>query len=142
AGTMRWASAGHDPALVYDAANNQFREDAGGDLPLGVVPDTDYSELKAAPLVVGQILMIGTDGVWGMMNPAGERYGKDRLRETIRAAAGGSARHIVTAILDSLKEFRKDRRPTDDVTFVVIKVTAGGSAGGTIKESPGVPLGG
>ncbi|HKA07348.1 MAG TPA: PP2C family protein-serine/threonine phosphatase, partial [Gemmataceae bacterium] len=142
AGTMRWASAGHDPALVYDAANNQFREDAGGDLPLGVVPDTDYSELKAAPLVVGQILMIGTDGVWEMMNPAGEAYGKDRLRETIRAAAGGSARHIVTAILDSLKEFRKDRRPTDDVTFVVIKVTAVGSAGGTIKESPGVPLGG
>jgi phosphoserine phosphatase RsbU/P len=139
AGTMRWASAGHDPALVYDATGDQFREDTGGDLPLGVVPDTDYSELKAAPLAVGQILMIGTDGVWEMMNPAGEAYGKDRLRETIRAAAKGSARDVVATILDSLKEFRKDRRPTDDVTFVVIKVTAIGSAGGTIKESPGVP---
>ena len=138
-GTMRWASAGHDPALVYDATGDQFREDTGGDLPLGVVPDTDYSELRAAPLAVGQILMIGTDGVWEMMNPAGEAYGKDRLRETIRAAAKGSAREVVTAILNSLKEFRKDRRPTDDVTFIVIKVTAVGSAGGTINESPGVP---
>ena len=132
AGTMRWASAGHDPALVYDPASNQFREDPGGDLPLGVMSDTDYTELKAPPLAVGQVLMIGTDGVWEMMDPAAEAYGKERLKATIRAAAPGSARDIVQAILDSLKEFRKDRRPTDDVTFVVIKVTAVGSAAKSI----------
>src|SRR6185436_7877824 len=50
AGTMRWASAGHDPALVYDPASDQFREDPGGDLPLGVMPDTEYTELAAPPL--------------------------------------------------------------------------------------------
>jgi len=127
-GAMRWASAGHDPALVYDPATGDFREDAGGDLPLGVMPDTAYAEQAAPPLAVGQILLVGTDGVWEMMNPAGEAYGKDRLRETIKAAAGGSARDVVQAILDSLKEFRKDRRPTDDVTFVAIRVTAVGRA--------------
>ena len=127
AGTMRWASAGHDPALVYDPATDQFHEDPGGDLPLGVMPGTDYTELTAAPLGVGQVLMIGTDGVWEMMNPEGEAYGKDRLKSTIRAAAGDPAQGIVEAILKSLAAFRRERRPTDDVTFIIIKVTAVGT---------------
>jgi sigma-B regulation protein RsbU (phosphoserine phosphatase) len=123
AGAMRWASAGHDPALVYDPATKEFREDAGGDLPLGVIPGTEYAEQATAALRAGQVLLVGTDGVWEMMNPEGEAYGKDRLKETIRATAGGSAQEIVEAILKSLMVFRRDRRPTDDVTFVVIKVT-------------------
>jgi serine phosphatase RsbU (regulator of sigma subunit) len=128
AGTMRWASAGHDPALVFDPASNTFHEDPGGDLPLGVMPGTEYAEQTAAPLAAGQVLLVGTDGVWEMMNPEGEAYGKDRLKETIRAAADGSARSIVEAILKSLSAFRRERRPTDDVTFVVIKVTAVGDS--------------
>src|SRR5947209_2571445 len=35
--TMRWASAGHDPALVYDSAADRFEEVGDGDLPLGVM---------------------------------------------------------------------------------------------------------
>ncbi|HJZ93666.1 MAG TPA: SpoIIE family protein phosphatase [Gemmataceae bacterium] len=137
---MRWASAGHDPALVYDPADRGFREDAGGDLPLGVMPDTVYAEQATPPLAAGQVILVGTDGVWEMMNPAGEAYGKDRLRETIRAAAGGSAKDVVRAVLDSLKEFRKDRRPTDDVTFVVIKVTAVGAAGEAVSPAMNGPV--
>jgi sigma-B regulation protein RsbU (phosphoserine phosphatase) len=128
AGTMRWASAGHDPAVVYDPVGDTFREDPGGDLPLGVMPGTEYAELMAAPLAAGQVLLVGTDGVWEMMNPEGEVYGKDRLKETIRSAAGGSSQGIVEAILKGLAAFRRERRPTDDVTFVVIKVTAVGDA--------------
>ncbi|HKB03695.1 MAG TPA: SpoIIE family protein phosphatase [Gemmataceae bacterium] len=126
AGTMRWASAGHDPALVYDPTAAKFREDPGGDLPLGVMPGTEYTELTAPPLAAGQVLLVGTDGVWEMMNPEGEPYGKERLKATIRAAAGGSAASIVEAIVKSLVVFRRERRPTDDVTFVVIKVTTVG----------------
>src|SRR5262249_31836720 len=137
---MRWASAGHDPALVYDPADRGFREDAGGDLPLGVMPDTVYAEQATPPLAAGQVILVGTDGGWEMMNPAGEADGSDRLRETIGAAAGGSAKDVVRAVLDSLKEFRKDRRPTDDVTFVVIKVTAVGAAGEAVSPAMNGPV--
>jgi serine phosphatase RsbU (regulator of sigma subunit) len=139
AGTMRWASAGHDPALVYNPVSDSFREDPGGDLPLGVMPGTEYAELTTAPLGVGQILMIGTDGVWEMMNPEGEAYGKDRLKGAIRAAASGSAKSIVEALVKSLVAFRRERRPTDDVTFVVIKVTAVGTDGGPDRATMNGP---
>src|SRR5262249_6119614 len=109
AGAMRWASAGHDPALVYDPADRGFREgagasgqDAAGAPPWGVRRAPASAEQPPPPLAAGQVILVGTDGVWEMMNPAGEAYGKDRLRETIRAAAGGSAKDVVRAVLDSL----------------------------------------
>jgi sigma-B regulation protein RsbU (phosphoserine phosphatase) len=56
-----------------------------------------------------------------MHNAAGEQFGKDRLRAAIRESASKSAADIVDVILTRLTEFRGDCRPTDDVTFVIIK---------------------
>jgi sigma-B regulation protein RsbU (phosphoserine phosphatase) len=122
AGTFRWASAGHDPAILYDPASGKFEESAEASLPLGILEDTEYAEHRYGPLRPGQVITVGTDGVWEMPNAAGEQFGKQRLREAIRAAASGTAAEIVRAILDRLTAFRGDSRPVDDVTFVVIKV--------------------
>src|SRR5439155_16920841 len=66
AGTVRWVSAGHDPALVYDPAADRFEEVGEGELPLGIMDDTEYTEHTHGPLRPGQVLLIGTDGVWEM----------------------------------------------------------------------------
>jgi sigma-B regulation protein RsbU (phosphoserine phosphatase) len=119
-GSVRWVSAGHDPAIVYDPANESFEEIEGGELPLGVMDATEYAE-QTYPLQPGQIVLVGTDGIWEMHNAAGEQFGKDRLRAAIRESASKSAADIVDVILTCLTEFRGDCRPTDDVTFVIIK---------------------
>jgi sigma-B regulation protein RsbU (phosphoserine phosphatase) len=122
AGTFRWVSAGHDPAFIFDPAADRFEEiDAAGP-PLGVVEDTEYAEHTYGPLRPGQVVFVGTDGIWEMRNTAGEQFGKRRLRDAIRGAALGGAEEIVRAVLDRLAVFRGDCRPGDDVTFVVIKV--------------------
>jgi sigma-B regulation protein RsbU (phosphoserine phosphatase) len=125
-GTMRWVSAGHDPVIVYDPANGTFTEVGEGDLPLGVMDDTAYSENTSAALRTGQILFIGTDGVWEMPNAKGEQYGKDRLREVIRECASRSSDEIAHAVRERLTAFRSDVKSVDDVTFVVVKVLAKG----------------
>ncbi len=125
-GTLRWVSAGHDPALIFDATTGTFEEPDKGDLPLGIMPDTAYGEHTYGPLHAGQIIVVGTDGVWESPNATGEQFGKGRLREAIRAAANGTAAEVTQAILDRLTAFRGDCRPVDDVTFVVLKVTAVG----------------
>src|SRR5262249_56016063 len=60
AGTMRWVSAGHDPVIVFDPADNGFTEVGEGDLPLGVMDDTQYREQTSPALRPGHILFIPT----------------------------------------------------------------------------------
>ncbi|HVJ81965.1 MAG TPA: SpoIIE family protein phosphatase, partial [Planctomycetia bacterium] len=122
AGSMRWASAGHDPAMVYDPSRDAFDEIGEGDLPLGVFDDTEYGEHVHSPLVSGQVIVIGTDGVWEAPNAAREQFGKERLRAAIRESASGSAAEVSAAIRSRLAEFQGDARAIDDVTFVVVKV--------------------
>jgi sigma-B regulation protein RsbU (phosphoserine phosphatase) len=119
---MRWVSAGHDPVIVFDPAEGNFTEVGEGDLPLGVMDDTKYTEQTSAAFRPGQVLFIGTDGVWEMPDAKGEQFGKDRLREVIRASAARSADEIAGAVRERLTAFRGDAKSVDDVTFVVVKV--------------------
>jgi len=121
-GTMRWVSAGHDPVIIYDPADGSFTEIGDGDLPLGVVDNTEYREQRSPPFRAGQILFIGTDGVWEMPNVAGEQFGKDRLRDVIRESAACPAEAIAKALRDRLIAYQAQAKQVDDVTFVVVKM--------------------
>jgi serine phosphatase RsbU (regulator of sigma subunit) len=118
---MRWVSAGHDPAIIYDSALGRFEEIGEGELPLGVMDDTTYREHSHGPLRPGQVIVIGTDGVWEMPDLNGEQFGKDRLRDLIRDAGDGSAEEIARQLRERLASFRGDARAADDVTFVIVK---------------------
>jgi sigma-B regulation protein RsbU (phosphoserine phosphatase) len=119
---LRWASAGHDPAIIHDPASGRFDEIEGGGLPLGVEHATVYKEYSYGPLRPGQVLMVGTDGIWEAMSKGGEFYGKDRLRAAIASSAGQPAAAIIDRINLSLKEFLGDIAAKDDVTMLVVKI--------------------
>jgi sigma-B regulation protein RsbU (phosphoserine phosphatase) len=129
-GTMRWVSAGHDPVIVFDPASDSFTEVGVGDLPLGVLDDTRYSEQISAAFRPGQILFLGTDGVWEMPDAKDEQFGKDRLRQVIRECAACTAEEIARTVRERLTAFRGEVKSVDDVTFVVVKVLAA-EPGGT-----------
>jgi phosphoserine phosphatase RsbU/P len=117
----RWASAGHDPAIVFDPETDSFHELEGGGLPLGVMENTDYEEYTSEPLPLNGILLIGTDGVWEMFNEKKDQYGKDRLRDVMRAHHEKPAAMISAALNADLAAFRGLEIPADDVTFVVVR---------------------
>ena len=119
--TVRWVRAGHDPALVYDTATETFEELRGEGLALGLDELYRYAEFER-PIHAGQIIVIGTDGIWEMRNASNERFGKAKLRELIRAHAADKAAEIMAAITQALDRFRGERASEDDVTMVVIKV--------------------
>jgi serine phosphatase RsbU (regulator of sigma subunit) len=122
--TMRWSSAGHDPAILYDPSDGSFKEVGDGDMPLGILDDAEYREQTYGPLRAGQVILLGTDGVWEMPDAKGEAFGKDRLREIIREFADRPASEISTAIHERLNHFRGDAKQVDDVTYVVVKLAA------------------
>jgi sigma-B regulation protein RsbU (phosphoserine phosphatase) len=121
-GIIRWVHAGHDPAIMYDSTTDSFDEIAGQGLPLGVSGDSEYEELHRR-ITAGQIIAIGTDGIWETKNPRGILFGKDRLREIIRTNAGEPAKAILTKVLNEIEGFRSSLPQEDDLTLVVIKIT-------------------
>ena len=116
-----WVRAGHDPAIVYDSKNDSFDELKGGGPALGLDEDITYQQHRCR-LFPGEIIMVGTDGIWEMHNNENEMFGKQRLQECIRANRDAPARQIVEAVFAELSKFRGERQPEDDVTMVVIKV--------------------
>lgn len=121
-GVARWASAGHDPAIVYDPAADAFTELEGGSFPLGIEAGAVYEDGQWPHLRPGLIVAVGTDGIWEADNPEGELFGKDRLREVIRASRDRPAAEIAAALEQTLAAFRGPAPVRDDVTFVVARV--------------------
>ncbi len=119
---LRWSSAGHDPAILYHPGTDVFENLGDGGIPLGIEADWPYAEYSHDRLEPGSVIVIGTDGIWEQCDPQGRPFGKEALRELIRANAAGAAAAINRAITDTLAAYRGDRPQDDDVTLVVIKV--------------------
>ncbi|MGD8344810.1 MAG: SpoIIE family protein phosphatase [Desulfobacterales bacterium] len=119
---IHWVNAGHDPAMIYDPAKDRFEELTGNALPLGVSEKAAYQKFdkKIGP---GQIIMIGTDGIWEAQSPEGEMFGKERFKDIIRQQADRPAKAIIQTVIDAVDRFCHPLAKTDDVTLVVAKIT-------------------
>ena len=117
-----WVRAGHDPALVYDPGRDEFTELKGSGVALGVKENFDYQENNIGGLVNGQIIAIGTDGIWEASNGDGEMFGKARFRDIIRKNAGSGSGEIINAVYNELSQFTRGQKSEDDITLVIIKV--------------------
>jgi sigma-B regulation protein RsbU (phosphoserine phosphatase) len=122
--TLRWVRAGHDPALYYDPATDRFEELRGNGMALGIDSQFKYEENAISGLSEGQILVLGTDGLWETQNETGEMFGKERLKALIKQNAHSSAEEMIASMIKGLLAFRKSIRQADDITLVVIKITA------------------
>jgi len=119
---LRWVRAGHDPAIVYDPSHDRFEELKGEALALGVNDTFSYEENLRTGMVEGQIIAVGTDGIWDARNKDGAMYGKDRLKKILRREANEGAEVILNAVYDDITLFTRGMRIEDDITLVVVKV--------------------
>ena len=71
-----------------------------------------------------QILIIGTDGIWESETTGGERFGKKRFQEIIRANAHATAQAITDAVIDAVRRFSRPKNYEDDITLVTVKFEA------------------
>jgi sigma-B regulation protein RsbU (phosphoserine phosphatase) len=84
--------------------------------------DWIYRENRTSAISKGQVILLGTDGVWEAANPIGKMFGKDPVYAAIRKHHNGSATEILEAILSTLDKFQEGAKKEDDVTLVVIKM--------------------
>ena len=79
-------------------------------------------ENTKAGLAQGQIIAIGTDGIWETFNKQGEMFGKGRFRESIRKNAYMGSNEILNAVFNEIDIFSKGLKKKDDITLVIIKI--------------------
>ena len=121
--SLCWVRAGHDPAIVYDPETDTFDELRGEGMALGVDVEGRYEEFYKTGLKRGQIIVLGSDGLWEARNPQGEMFGKQPIHQIIRRKPRAIAREILTASFNAFNAFLGGRAPEDDVTLVVIMIT-------------------
>ena len=117
-----WVRAGHDPAVIFDPDRNRFSELRGSGTALGLDDTLHFEEYHFQDWHPGQIILIGTDGIWETENDRGERFGKERLNAIMREQAERSAADILEAVTTTLVAFRGTAPQSDDVTLVVVKI--------------------
>jgi len=119
---LEWVRAGHDPANYYDPGRDEFTELKGNGVALGVQENFDYQENYISGLANGQIIAIGTDGIWEAVNSQGDMFGKERFRNILRENAGAGSGDILNAVYTELNQFTRGQKSEDDITLVIIKV--------------------
>jgi sigma-B regulation protein RsbU (phosphoserine phosphatase) len=120
---IAWVRAGHEPAWLYDPRHDTFTELKGPGIALGVEPTYRYRQSCRADLEVGQLIVVGTDGVWEGHNKAGEMFGKQRLQAVIRRDRALPAQEILDNVFRAHRRFTQDARNEDDLTLVIMKIT-------------------
>lgn len=116
--TMTVVNAGHMSPLIRKASGEieEFDEDSIG-IPLGVMEDFSYEAVQR-PIAPGELVVIYTDGVSEAMNPKGDLYGIERLKELVKKTNANGA-GLGKVIREDVKRHANGRAQNDDITMMV-----------------------
>jgi sigma-B regulation protein RsbU (phosphoserine phosphatase) len=119
-GALDFINAGHNPPLMFRAADRKVLELIGGGTILGFRASTTYKrqQIDFGP---GDLLVTFSDGVTESQNAASEEFGEERLTEAILPVLDQRVERIWQAIDVALKQFVGDTDPFDDLTLTLIK---------------------
>ena len=119
---LQWIRAGHDPAWLVTGPPASLTLLGGPGIALGVNDQYAFTARSFSSLSPGDLVIIGTDGIWETVGPNNALFGKKRLEELIAQNAWRPAEKICDEVLKALNDFRGDIKQQDDVSLVVIKV--------------------
>jgi len=118
-GRMRYASAGHNAALILRANQDRLEELEPTGPALGFVKTADYSLFQAPGLEPDDLLLLYTDGLTEAQRTDGELFGVERLKQVLTRLRRRSAPEIVSGITAAVNRFSSG--PADDCSLVVVR---------------------
>ncbi len=120
-GELEILSAGHGPLLLYSAAHDAFIEIESQGVPLGVLPEFVSGPSTKIQLQMGDIFLLITDGFVEFENSSQEEFGKNRLKEAIRADRAAAPEEIIKSLYVAVLAHSNGTKQQDDLTAVLIK---------------------
>jgi sigma-B regulation protein RsbU (phosphoserine phosphatase) len=123
-GRLTYANAGHNPPLLWRAADERFETLIPTCPLLGVLPELTV-EVRQTWLGPGDVLVLYTDGIVEAFDNDYAEFGRVRLEQTIRAALAhqphAGAEDVRAAITATVNDFSGSVAQTDDKTLLIIK---------------------
>jgi len=127
-GTLDYASAGHNPAILRRVgAGGAETLDAEGIL-FGVTGEYPFAR-RSVHLNPGDLVFLYTDGFTEARDAKDEMYGEDRLADLVGRMSGLPVAEIPAAVLAEVDRFT-GAAPADDRTAVALRAGTMGPAGG------------
>ena len=123
---LKFSRAGHDPLVLFNPRRNPRLSvlDCKGmalGMDEGPLFEQTLEEMEVA-LVPGDLVLQYTDGVTETMNGKNEQFGRDRLYRLIEEVGHLEAEYVLWRIEKATEAFRGERRRTDDLTLLAVKV--------------------
>jgi CheY-like chemotaxis protein len=118
--TLRYASAGHTPALLV-GLDGTLRELASTGPAIGWTRHAAFDEasIRVEP---GDVLAVSTDGITEATAPDGEPFGTIGLTRVVRCAAGLGADALLAEILAEIDRFTAGAPADDDRTLLIARI--------------------
>ena len=118
-GRLRFANAGHLPALVVGRAGDHRWLRARG-LPLGLMPAAEYEQGEDL-LAPGDLLVLFTDGITEACDDAEEEFGQERLLEACAEFRARPLAEIAAQLEEKLVRFTAGAPLSDDRTLMLLR---------------------
>jgi sigma-B regulation protein RsbU (phosphoserine phosphatase) len=121
---LRFARAGHNPAIVFRSGESEVRLLQTAGIGLGLEIGAIFTrtlvegELQLSP---GDTLVFYTDGFTEAMNSQREEFGDQRFLDLLQRFKHGTAEQLVQHAFDEVRAFAGEHPQHDDMTIVVLK---------------------
>jgi len=116
-----YAAAGHGPMLFYDRRRDHFDQVPATQMPLGIVPELDYTDLLTCRFAGGDFAAVTTDGFFEARNAAGEQFGVGRMIDLLRRDRDRPAAEMIDRLHQAVVAFTHAQPQDDDLTAIVIR---------------------
>ena len=112
-----WTSAGIPPLLHYRASSGSIEHHVVKGLPLGA-PRNGDSRTISFDVDHGDVLLLMTDGLPELFDPARRSLGYEHIERTLHEHATRSTTEIVDHLVELADTWRSGRSYNDDITLV------------------------
>ena len=108
------------PILLF-GDEGEVRELERTAIPLGIVEEADFSEVREVALLADETLFAYTDGVVEARNESLGLFGEERLIDTILQARGERPAGLLRSIRGALDEIVGPGAPQDDMSLLAYR---------------------
>ena len=119
-GLFTYARAGHEVPLFINPAGELYQPAHALGQPLGLIDNPALDE-QTIPFTHGSTMLMFTDGVTDMTNPAGGSFGQQRLRTALLGCLSGSAQELCDHVWKELFAYQAGGTQADDVAMVAMR---------------------